>query len=1003
MSFNTGLSGLNAASRNLDVIGNNIANANTTGMKASRAEFADVIASSIGLGGSNQAGLGVTVQTVSQQFSQGNITITGNNMDLAINGNGFFQLLMPDGTAAYTRAGDFKLSNTGFIMTNGGAKVLGYQTNINGVASNVTAGPLQLPTNAPIAANATTNILAELNLDARVGYTTSVGGVTAGFTTAPVTAFDYSTVLGSPASYTTAGIGSFDYSTIPGTPATYTTAPLGTVFYGIAGTPQVDGSSSVVTHSASTDFSQPFVAQVDATATSAAPLTAFDFSGANLGQFDVSFDGGATIAANITLTANYGSLAGVATEIQNQIRTQTGNAGFTVTLNGSNNLVYTNTGSTNAISILNSDANANTAGIANLSGAPGSAAIPTAAVSFLVDGIAVNLNGNYLASAPLETQALATAITSQLPGYTATINEGSNTIQLTKTGSLAPVVISANTLASAQEQTNAINAGFVASSGIAGTPAGSITPADVTITPPGGTPFAISLSGSLDAAGVLAAIQGTAGYATAGFTASVDGFGDLVLTNSNNTVGNFAVSLVNPLAPDDQTASGLITGSTPVAGVAANTGPNASFSIMPPGGAAFNVTLASNITGAADLAAAIQATAGYAVAGFTVSATNGNNPGSTLVFTAGNNTAADFTIGGPDAALITTGAAAVTGVADNTAPNATFDVVGPGGTAMTVNLTSNITGAADLAAAIQGSAGYAASGFTVVASPNDNNPGSTLVFTATSPNTAGDILITNPTADPESATLIAALGGAGSTATTGVTPTVTGTVIPRSTYGTALTAYDSQGVALPVSLYFTKVQPTTPGTDEWAVYDSLTGPSVGSLVFDATGKLTSSTVGTVTLTPAPPSIVTPFPVTVDFSKVTQYGTAFAVTNLTQDGYPPGTITDIKIGENGVITARYSNGQTQAAGMIALADFRNVQGLSPIGGNNWVETSASGQAIQGQPGQGKFGATRSGALEESNVDLTAELVNMMTAQRAYQANAQTIKTQDQVMSTLVNLR
>jgi flagellar hook protein FlgE len=228
---------------------------------------------------------------------------------------------------------------------------------------------------------------------------------------------------------------------------------------------------------------------------------------------------------------------------------------------------------------------------------------------------------------------------------------------------------------------------------------------------------------------------------------------------------------------------------------------------------------------------------------------------------------------------------------------------------------------------------------------------------------------------------------------------------PRSTYGTALTAYDSQGVALPVSLYFTKVAPAVPGTDQWAVYDSLVPAAVpvGNLVFNATGTLTGGSPITLTLTPAAPSIVPPFTVSADMSKATQYGAAFGVTNLTQDGYPPGSFVGMKISENGVISARYSNGQTQAAGMVALADFRNVQGLGPIGGNNWVETFASGQPLLGQPGQGKFGGTRAGALEDSNVDLTAELVNMMTAQRAYQANAQTIKTQDQVMQTLVNLR
>ena len=146
-----------------------------------------------------------------------------------------------------------------------------------------------------------------------------------------------------------------------------------------------------------------------------------------------------------------------------------------------------------------------------------------------------------------------------------------------------------------------------------------------------------------------------------------------------------------------------------------------------------------------------------------------------------------------------------------------------------------------------------------------------------------------------------------------------------------------------------------------------------------------------------------FSASLDLAQTTQYATAFAVTDLTQDGYAPGDYVSLSIGDNGVISARYSNGQTQAAGQIALADFRNVQGLRPSANGNWVETIASGQPIVGEPGVGKFGSLRAGALEESNIDLTSELVNMMTAQRTYQANAQTIKTQDQVLSTLTNLR
>ena len=254
--------------------------------------------------------------------------------------------------------------------------------------------------------------------------------------------------------------------------------------------------------------------------------------------------------------------------------------------------------------------------------------------------------------------------------------------------------------------------------------------------------------------------------------------------------------------------------------------------------------------------------------------------------------------------------------------------------------------------------------------------------------------------------------------------------VPRSTYGTSLNVYDSQGVAAPVNFYFEK----TNNPNEWNMFTSLDPappvgpPPVGTILFDAAGKITlpvtSTSAPTVTPTPtgafitlAPNSVTSPNPnwsaqvppgtmpqeITIQLDTITQFGTAFAVSNLTQDGYTAGELTGVTIGENGVITARYSNGQTQSAGQITLADFRNVQGLTPLGGNAWSATFESGLPVQGSPGLGKFGALRSGALEESNVDLTSELVNMMTAQRAYQANAQTIKTQDQVLSTLVNLR
>lgn len=166
MSFQQGLSGLNAASKNLDVIGHNIANSNTVGFKASRAEFAEMVASAIGSAGGSSAGIGVETANVAQQFTQGNLNITGNNLDVAINGNGFFMLKLPDQTQAYTRAGNFKLDNVGNMVTNDGAQILGYTVNpVTGERSNEPV-PMVFPTSEPIPAKKTQNIVLGMNLDA---------------------------------------------------------------------------------------------------------------------------------------------------------------------------------------------------------------------------------------------------------------------------------------------------------------------------------------------------------------------------------------------------------------------------------------------------------------------------------------------------------------------------------------------------------------------------------------------------------------------------------------------------------------------------------------------------------------------------------------------------------------------------------------------------------------------------------------------------------------------
>ncbi|MBX3609713.1 MAG: flagellar hook protein FlgE [Hydrogenophaga sp.] len=224
---------------------------------------------------------------------------------------------------------------------------------------------------------------------------------------------------------------------------------------------------------------------------------------------------------------------------------------------------------------------------------------------------------------------------------------------------------------------------------------------------------------------------------------------------------------------------------------------------------------------------------------------------------------------------------------------------------------------------------------------------------------------------------------------------------PLTTYGTSLVAFDQQGIEVPVTMAFRKV-----ANNSWEVYTGVNGADPALSTPFTVNFLPDGSLDTATTTIPPlalSSVNGAFNATIDFSNISQFGTAFGVTMLDQDGYRPGQFVGLKIGEDGVVTGQYSNGETRAAGQVALVNFRNAQGLQPMGGGSWSATFASGDPVRGEPGTGNYGSLRAGALEDSNVDITAELVNMMTAQRAYQANAQTIKTQDQVLSTLLNMR
>ncbi len=231
-------------------------------------------------------------------------------------------------------------------------------------------------------------------------------------------------------------------------------------------------------------------------------------------------------------------------------------------------------------------------------------------------------------------------------------------------------------------------------------------------------------------------------------------------------------------------------------------------------------------------------------------------------------------------------------------------------------------------------------------------------------------------------------------------------------YTTALTVYDSVGNPHSLSLFFVKGA----AAGAWSVESTIDGKSAGTfagadanaLAFDSKGKLSAPADGkldlgidlTAVYAPNPNPANTPLDITIDVTQFTQFGGKYSTNSLAQDGYASGALGSLSVGEDGTLFGRYTNGESKPLGQVALFNFRNVQGLAPIGDTAWAETSESGPPVFGAPASGQLGSIRGSSLEGSNVELSEQLVGMIGAQRMYQANAQVIGASDQLMQSLL---
>ncbi len=227
---------------------------------------------------------------------------------------------------------------------------------------------------------------------------------------------------------------------------------------------------------------------------------------------------------------------------------------------------------------------------------------------------------------------------------------------------------------------------------------------------------------------------------------------------------------------------------------------------------------------------------------------------------------------------------------------------------------------------------------------------------------------------------------------------------------TSVTIYDGLGNSHVMSLYFVK----TANPNEWQVHslvDGVTTSGPDTLNFQSNGQFDPSTLpidlnvtGWNPLNEAGiPTGASPQDFNISLSDLSQFGAEFAVSSATQDGFTTGQLYGLEIDDSGVVFARYTNGQARSLGQVAIAGFSNPNGLQPLGDTTWAETFSSGVATLGEPGSSGLGVLQSGALEGSNVDITQQLVNMIVAQRNFQANAQVIQTEDTITQTVINLR
>ncbi|MCH8531708.1 MAG: flagellar hook-basal body complex protein [Saccharospirillum sp.] len=1213
MSFGTGLSGVSAANKDLQVTGNNIANASTTGFKASRTEFGDAYTNSFLGTGQKKAGAGVNVENIGQKFEQGNISQTNSALDLAIDGNGFFVTKYPNNTVTYTRSGIFGIDRNGYITSNQGANLQGFGVNQNGIVSgilqdlrvdtgnqpprgthnvdsrvNVPAGAQVLQqdglittTNGLAIGVAQTGTLIDTNSTLSTLGSPTLTGVRADFRGTPLDAtnpgpdfpmnintswtFDVtltgpninegtSALSGTLAPFAagntyddttelardlnrailsnpdlsgkvefvvmpdnslqlqTRGVYASDGTAIAGVSNNVGT-PLGTLNLDppasstlpIAGAPLFVGGASI---DMTSDPGQAAAVQgnrqmaltyndfqpgTNTTLTSSNSLNTFTDGGTG---FVANSNAGDNFAfqiqignnsRNITMTIpapdGYGSQAAFAAALQGELDTEFGAGVANVGINTLGRLVITNVSEVGPSSIrifhdaANTTAanfNMQTLGMAETSSPAPIRVLGEAAVEFNNElGIEVDGDGNFInITIPAGTYS----------SYNALVQEINNRISTTP--GLSGEVVASH-----------INGRLV----LERTVVGGTTDLDVD-----GTAESLQALGLDSATKTLAVdpIDRSHSFRVNLTVPAPDeenrsGSVEISLDEVIQSIEQLAAAINRELAsvPEDEyvgVQAEVITnddGSKQLQFVAIEAGEESIVSVN-------NLRASGDDLSIEQLFALLQVdpanaslfepgepaiTNGYPEQRVVLYNEEGDER-TNVVIPEGSSAAAIAAqlggLGGVDARAETE----VRLLANNYTNGGDMDII-INGQRITANsfrdmvdeinryqqttlnsITAELDDEGDIV--LTSSTGI---DITVsIDSPNENDSITVQGLTSTAPAVLGgsadaqtnariggfvDIVLNEGyrliEPDPRATGLFNGLTDRS------YEPFVINAFDPDDpdTYNetASLPIYDSLGNQHQLQMFYVKDMddPNRPrALNSWTVYVQIDGEDVGDpdtslpfpdntlptmashrLFFNADGTIDKEATGDFLVsnwnpidpeTGRPNGAYTGLPVAlggrlpvpdpntnsnfaVDFGDTTQYGGPFARYNFQQDGYASGRLNDLEIDDDGIIYARYTNGEAQVLGQVALASFASVEGLDPVGQTEWVESFSSGSATIGAPGTGLLGTIRSAALEESTVDLSEQLVRLIIAQRNYQASAKTLETANAVTQTIINLR